>query len=636
MRWFATAVIAFCIGGVVLAQQNVGIGTNTPHPSALLHLESTTKGLLIPRMTQAQRDAISSPATGLVIYQTDNNPGFYYYTGTTWVPLLSNVSGSGLFWALGGNMITNPATQWLGTQNAQPLIIRTDGVERVWITATGQVGIGAAPSLSARLETQTLAPSGAVEAVFGKGSSGVSIMSGWPTIGFNAYYDYATTQWRSLVAGWTGNISVDQTSGVMRFELSLSAATAANQPVVHQLRMAITPTGRVGIGTLAPAQALHVEGSAYVANQLGVGVTSPTHTLQVSGTSALFSSASDFRLYVSRNTTAHTGTLIFQTAFSGRAELGLISGTEDFSIRVSPDGTNWTQAVTIDRTSGNVGLGTTTPTHRLHISATTDPLRIQGLQSDPTLNELLVVTSTGVVRTRSASSLVSGNAWSLTGNSGTNPTTNFLGTTDNQPLVIRTYNVERMRVTAGGQVGIGVTAPSERLEVAGNIGLRAGAAAFVGTVDNNRLELRVDNQASLILNPPGNAAPAWSIQRDAGGDQRGRYAVDLQALRTLASQVASGDYSVIGGGTYNTASGAYSTVGGGLGNVASGSLSTVGGGQSNTASNYGTVGGGRGNTASGSYSAVSGGEMNTASGQYSTVGGGFWNTAAGDYSAIAG
>ncbi|MCS7177371.1 MAG: hypothetical protein NZ960_07155, partial [Candidatus Kapabacteria bacterium] len=426
MWWFATAVIAFCMGEVVLAQQNVGIGTNTPHPSALLHLESTTKGLLIPRMTQAQRDAILSPATGLIIYQTDNNPGFYYYTGTTWVPLLSNVSGGGLFWALGGNTVTNPATQWLGTQNAQPLIIRTDGVERVWITATGQVGIGAAPSLNARLETQTLAPSGAVEAVFGKGSSGVSIMSGWPTIGFNAYY--TTTQWRSLVAGWTGNISVDQTSGVMRFELPLNAATAANQSVVHQPRMVITPTGRVGIGTLAPAQALHVEGSAYVANQLSVGVASPTHTLQVSGTSALFSSASDFRLYVSRNTTAHTGTLVFQTAFSGRAELGLVSGTEDFSIRVSADGTNWTQAVTIDRTSGNVGLGTTTPTHRLHISATADPLRIQGLQSDPTLNELLVVTSTGIVRTRSASSLVSGNAWSLTGNSGTNPATNFLGT----------------------------------------------------------------------------------------------------------------------------------------------------------------------------------------------------------------
>ncbi|MDW7997063.1 MAG: hypothetical protein RMJ46_05220, partial [Bacteroidota bacterium] len=69
--------------GVVIAQQNVGIGTNAPHSSALLDLESTTQGLLVPRMTQAQRNAIASPATGLIIYQTDNNPGFYYHNGTT-------------------------------------------------------------------------------------------------------------------------------------------------------------------------------------------------------------------------------------------------------------------------------------------------------------------------------------------------------------------------------------------------------------------------------------------------------------------------------------------------------------------------------------------------------------------------
>jgi hypothetical protein len=90
----------------VWAQQNVGIGTNTPHPTALLELYSTSKGLLIPRMTQAERDAISSPATGLLIYQTDNTPGFYYWNGTAWIPLLSSSSGSGLFWSLTGNSIT--------------------------------------------------------------------------------------------------------------------------------------------------------------------------------------------------------------------------------------------------------------------------------------------------------------------------------------------------------------------------------------------------------------------------------------------------------------------------------------------------------------------------------------------------
>ena len=64
---------------------NVAIGTTQVDTSALLNLSSTNSGLLMPRMTKTQRDAISSPATGLMIYQMDNTPGFYYYNGTAWV-----------------------------------------------------------------------------------------------------------------------------------------------------------------------------------------------------------------------------------------------------------------------------------------------------------------------------------------------------------------------------------------------------------------------------------------------------------------------------------------------------------------------------------------------------------------------
>jgi hypothetical protein len=61
-----------------------GIGILTPDASSLLDVTSITKGVLIPRMTKTQRDAITSPATGLLIYQTNNTPGFYYYSGTAW------------------------------------------------------------------------------------------------------------------------------------------------------------------------------------------------------------------------------------------------------------------------------------------------------------------------------------------------------------------------------------------------------------------------------------------------------------------------------------------------------------------------------------------------------------------------
>jgi len=68
----------------VLSYAQVGINTDTPDSSSALDIESTTGGILIPRLTEIQRDAIGSPATGLMIYQTDQTTGFYFYNGTAW------------------------------------------------------------------------------------------------------------------------------------------------------------------------------------------------------------------------------------------------------------------------------------------------------------------------------------------------------------------------------------------------------------------------------------------------------------------------------------------------------------------------------------------------------------------------
>ena len=69
--------------------QNVGIGTNSPHPSAALDIADTAKGILIPRMTSFQRNAIQNPAEGLMIYQTDDSTGFWYYSGQKWLQMNS-------------------------------------------------------------------------------------------------------------------------------------------------------------------------------------------------------------------------------------------------------------------------------------------------------------------------------------------------------------------------------------------------------------------------------------------------------------------------------------------------------------------------------------------------------------------
>jgi hypothetical protein len=198
------------------------------------------------------------------------------------------------------------------------------------------------------------------------------------------------------------------------------------------------------------------------------------------------------------------------------------------------------------------------------------------------------------------SALVSGSAWALTGNAITaawdGTTGNFLGTTNEQPLVIATTS----------------------------------------TTTPQPIQIWVGNQETFRFNPPGASAPAWSIQR-GGGDPRGLHAVDLQSERSAATQVASGDYSVIGGGADNTASGAAATVGGGYANTAIGWYATVGGGQENIAiGDFATIGGGIVNTASGFFATVGGGVSNTASGDLATVGGGQDNTAIGDAATVGG
>jgi hypothetical protein len=62
----------------------VGLNTASVNASALFQMDSTTRGFLPPRMTQAQRLAITSPAQGLIVYQTDSVIGLYIYSNSVW------------------------------------------------------------------------------------------------------------------------------------------------------------------------------------------------------------------------------------------------------------------------------------------------------------------------------------------------------------------------------------------------------------------------------------------------------------------------------------------------------------------------------------------------------------------------
>lgn len=115
----------------------VGIGTTNPNASAQLEISSTTKGFLPPRMTETERLAIQNPATGLVVYQTNSTPGFYYYTGTNW-QLLVAADGATLPVSKGG---TGATTANAAVNNLLPSpsgnnqkILRTNGTTVEWAT----------------------------------------------------------------------------------------------------------------------------------------------------------------------------------------------------------------------------------------------------------------------------------------------------------------------------------------------------------------------------------------------------------------------------------------------------------------------------------------------------------------------
>ncbi len=116
----------------------VSIGITSPDASSILDLTSISKGLLAPRMTQAQKTAIASPATGLLIFQTDGTAGFYFYTGSSWIPLLANNTG----WNTVGNAGTTAGTNFIGTSDAIDFVTKTNGAEVMRATSAGNVGIG--------------------------------------------------------------------------------------------------------------------------------------------------------------------------------------------------------------------------------------------------------------------------------------------------------------------------------------------------------------------------------------------------------------------------------------------------------------------------------------------------------------
>jgi len=142
-------LLLLLIAGSATVRAQQGFGTNTPAASAVVDMTATNKGVLLPRIALTATTVaapVSAPANNLVVFNTattgDVTPGMYYWNGTSWIRLLAKGDDPGASWNLTGNAGTTPGTIYVGTTDAQDMVIETNNTERMRITQTGSVGIG--------------------------------------------------------------------------------------------------------------------------------------------------------------------------------------------------------------------------------------------------------------------------------------------------------------------------------------------------------------------------------------------------------------------------------------------------------------------------------------------------------------
>ena len=243
-------VAAIFLAGIQLNAQNVAINSTgtAANTASVLDISSTSAGLLIPRVTAAQKTGLNplpEAAQGLTVYQTDGTEGYYYNTSTTttpsWVKLLGDEG-----WKLTGNAGTTPGTDFIGTTDAQAWVIKTNNAERARILSGGNFGIG------------TTAAAAKFHVANDEANAGVARIDNPNSAGFAGIYFYEAAE----IHGWIGH--VNSTSGFAEpetFQLGASGmdlvfSSSAEDAYLEHMR--IDTGGWIGIGTVTPGYRLEV------------------------------------------------------------------------------------------------------------------------------------------------------------------------------------------------------------------------------------------------------------------------------------------------------------------------------------------------------------------------------------------
>ncbi|HLP20657.1 MAG TPA: tail fiber domain-containing protein, partial [Chitinophagales bacterium] len=149
----------------------------------------------------------------------------------------------------------------------------------------------------------------------------------------------------------------------------------------------------------------------------------------------------------------------YATTYTANSNLNINSADRVFTIG-NGTGTGSRSDAMVVLKSGNVGIGTSSPAVKLHITGS-----IRMVDGNQGNGKIMVSDANGTGSWQTVTSTISSAAWGLTGNSGTAPGTNFIGTTDAVDWIIKTNNTERMSITSAGYVGIGTLNPTQAMLV---------------------------------------------------------------------------------------------------------------------------------------------------------------------------